>query len=172
MNIEGVFRVLEDLVAQGLVVSYAVGGAVAATYFLEPFATQDVAVFVRLPAESERTLLDPTPVFAFLTRSGYELEGDYVMIEGWPVQFLAPPGALGEEALERAHTVDAGETAVRILSAEYLAAIALATGRAKDRARLLMFLESPGFDRAAYEEIVERHGLDAAWAKFVRDFDL
>jgi hypothetical protein len=172
MNIAGVFQILEELVAQGLVDQYAVGGAVAATYFLEPISTQDVDVFIRLAAKPERALLDPTPVFAFLTQSGYEMEGEYVMIEGWPVQFLAPPGDLGEEALERAQTVDAGGTAVRILSAEYLAAIALSTGRAKDKARLLMFLESPGFDRAAFEEILQRHQLGAAWAKFVGDFDL
>lgn len=114
MNISAVFRILEDLVAEGVLESYAIGGAVAATYFLEPISTLDVDVFVRLPAEPGKTLLDPTPIFAFLSQRGHGMEGEYAMIEGWPVQFLAPPGALGEEAVERAQTVDAGGAPVRI----------------------------------------------------------
>lgn len=172
MNIQAVLRVLEDLVAEGVLESYAVGGAVAATYFLEPISTQDVDVFVRLHTEPGRTVLDPTPIFGFLSRRGYGMEGEYVMIEGWPVQFLAPPGALGEEAVDKAETVDAGGVPVRIVGAEHLAAIALATGRAKDKARLLMFLEKPEFDRSRFEGIVQRHGLEEAWTKFVREFQV
>lgn len=170
MNISAVFRVLEDLVAEGVLESYALGGAVAATYFLEPISTQDVDVFVRLPAEPGRSLLDPSPIFAFLARRGHGMEGEYVIIEGWPVQFLAPPGTLGEEALERAESVDADGDPVRILRAEHLAAIALSTGRAKDKARLLMFLESPDFDRPEFAAIVQRHGLGEAWARFMQEF--
>lgn len=172
MNIETVLRTLEDLVAEGVLESYAIGGAVAATYFLEPISTQDVDVFVRLPLEPGKLLLDPTPIFAFLSKRGYEMEGEYAMIEGWPVQFLAPPGALGEEAVEQAETVDAGGFSVRIVGAEHLAAIALATGRAKDKARLLMFLEHPGFERQGFEAIVQRHGLVDAWARFAQEFQV
>jgi len=94
------------------------------------------------------------------------------MIAGWPVQFLAPPGALGEEAVQQAEKVDAGGMPVHIVGAEYLTAIALATGRAKDKARVLMFLEYPAFNRAKFEEIVERHGLGLTWRKFVQEFQL
>jgi hypothetical protein len=172
MDIAGVFRVLEDLIAEGVLESYAIGGAVAATYFLEPISTQDVDVFVRLPLGPEKAVLDPTPIFAFLSRRGYEMAGEYAMIEGWPVQFLAPPGELGEEAVDQAETVDAGGVRVRILGAGHLAAIALSTGRAKDKARLLMFLEHPGFNRSEFEEIVHRHRLGDAWARFVRNFQV
>jgi hypothetical protein len=172
MNIEVVMRALEDLVSEGVVESYAVGGAVAATYYLEPISTQDVDVFVQLPVQPGSTILDPTPIFGFLSRRGYGMEGEYAMIEGWPVQFLAPPGALGEEAVESARIVDAGGFPVRIVGAEYLAAIALATGRAKDKARLLMFLESPEFNRSGFETIVQRHGLWDAWARFMQEFQV
>lgn len=112
------------------------------------------------------------PIFGFLSKRGYEMEGEYVVIEGWPVQFLAPPGSLGEEALDQAETIDAGGIPVRIVGAEHLAAIALATGRAKDKARLLMFFEHPGFNRLGFEAIVQRHGLGDAWARFVREFQV
>lgn len=172
MNIVTVLRTLEDLVAEGLLESYAIGGAVAATYYLEPISTQDVDVFVRLPTHPVRAVLDPTPIFAFLSERGYGTEGEYVVIEGWPVQFLAPPGALGEEAIEQAETVEVDGIRVRIVRAEHLAAIALATGRAKDKARLLMLLEYPEFNRSEFQAIIERHGLGDAWHRFVKDFRL
>ena len=172
MNIEAVLRALEELVAEGVLESYALGGAVAATYFLEPISTQDVDVFVRLPSVPGRIIVDPTPIFGFLSRRGYGMEGEYAMIEGWPVQFLAPPGELGEEAVDEAETVEASGFPVRIVGAEHLAAIALATGRAKDKARLLMFLENVDFDRARFETIVERHGLGEAWARFMQEFQV
>ena len=47
-----------------------------------------------------------------------------------------------------------------VSGAEYLAAIALQTARAKDKARLLQFIEAPhALDRTKFEELVERHGL-------------
>ena len=107
MNIEAALRTLEDLVAEGVLESYAIGGAVAATYFLEPISTQDIDVFVRFPSDKGKLILDPTPIFAFLSKRGYGMDSEYAIIEGWPVQFLAPPGSLGEEAVENAETVDA-----------------------------------------------------------------
>lgn len=172
MNIEAVLHALEEMVGQGVLESYAIGGAVAATYYLEPVSTQDIDVFVRLRTQPGKQILDPSPIFGFLSERGYGMEGEYAVIEGWPVQFLAPPGALGEEAVDQAQTVDAGGFTVRILGAEHLAAIALATGRAKDKARLLMFLEQPGFDRAGFDGIVHRHGLGDVWTKFVREFEV
>jgi hypothetical protein len=55
-------------------------------------------------------------------------------------------------------------------SAEHLAAIALQTGRAKDKARLLQFVEAGVLDAARFQAILARHGLVAAWQKFERQF--
>jgi hypothetical protein len=60
--------------------------------------------------------------------------------------------------------------AARVFSAEHLAAIALQTARAKDKARLLQFLEAGVLDVARFQEIVHRHGLVDAWMKFERQF--
>lgn len=49
--------------------SYALGGAVAATYYLEPISTQDVDVFVRLPGEPGTTVVDPSSTAQGLRRS-------------------------------------------------------------------------------------------------------
>ncbi len=166
MNIGDVLQTLHAMAEEGVVETYALGGAVAATYYLEPISTLDVDVFVRLKAKPDQAIIDPGPIFAFLAQRGHYLEGEYAVIGGWPVQFLAPPGALGDEALDRAEVVDADGTPVRLLPAEYLAAIALEVGRPKDKERIRMFLDSSEFDRDRFEDIVGRHGLESQWAKF------
>jgi hypothetical protein len=59
---------------------------------------------------------------------------------------------------------------VRVLTAEHLAAMALQAGRAKDKARLLQFVESGVLDASKFEELVIRHGLTDAWQRFGRQF--
>ena len=51
-----------------------------------------------------------------------------------------------------------------------LVAIALETGRAKDHARILQFLEQSAVDRQTLKDIVERHGLSAKWSQFEQRF--
>ncbi|MBA3725547.1 MAG: hypothetical protein H0W86_03625 [Armatimonadetes bacterium] len=172
MNIETALSLLNEMVEQGVMETYALGGAVAAANYLEPMSTLGVDVFVRLRTQPGATLQDPTPIFAFLAEKGHGMEGGYAVVDGWPVQFLAPPGELGEEALRNANTVDVDGIPVRIFRAEHLAAIALETGRAKDKARLLAFLESPDFDLAAFEDAVSRHALNGLWVQFKRDFGI
>ncbi len=171
MNIKTALGLINEMVEEGVIQSYALGGAVAATFYLEPMSTFDLDVFVQLRTADGSALQDPTPIFAFLKSKGHGMEGEYAMIDGWPVQFLAPPGKLGQEALDRAMTVDADDSPLRILRAEHLAAMALETGRAKDKARLLRFLESEEFDQDAFESIVQRHDLAERWVEFKREFE-
>ena len=51
-----------------------------------------------------------------------------------------------------------------------LAVIALQTGRAKDKARLLQFIESGALDPARFQAIIARHGLREAWQRFEKQF--
>ena len=48
--------------------------------------------------------------------------------------------------------------------------IALQTGRAKDKARLLQFVEAGAIDAARFQSILARHGLVEGWRKFERQF--
>jgi hypothetical protein len=59
---------------------------------------------------------------------------------------------------------------VRVFTAEYLAAVALQTSRAKDKARLLQFFETGALDRNKFETIVERHRLTEKWRQFQQQF--
>jgi hypothetical protein len=168
--LKDVFTVINQMQADGIIEHYALGGAVAATFYLEPISTIDVDFFISFPAVPGSLLFSTKPIFDYLTERGSTIEGEYLVVAGWPVQFLPPTSPLVEEGLNTAREFDlAGET-VRVLSAEHLAAIALATGRAKDRARLVQFLDSGILDSERLHEIMQRHGLLPKWAQFRERF--
>jgi hypothetical protein len=45
-----------------------------------------------------------------------------------------------------------------------------ATGRAKDKARLLQFIEAGVLDSSRFQAILTKHGLVAAWKRFEQQF--
>lgn len=173
MSIKTALALLNEMKAQGVIADYAVCEAVAASNYLDPVATLDLDVFLKMGVgHGKPILIDPTSIFEFLAKKGHEMEGGHVVVDGWPVQFLAPPETLGDEALKNAVYVDADGLSVRIITAEYLAAIALQAGRMKDKLRLLSFLEMDGFDRAAFDDIVRRFNLSESWERIVEEFHL
>lgn len=84
-------------------------------------------------------------------------------IEGIPVQFLPAYNALLKEALAQATTIAYGSTTTRVLRPEHLLAIALQTGRAKDRERVRLLLEQADLDRTLLDGILTRHALHPLW---------
>jgi len=143
--------------ADGVIQSYAVGGAVGATFYLEPVATLDVDIFILL--ETDSLILDLTPIFDYLKKLGGFIEGEYVLIAGTPVQILVANSPLVTEALKQAVVTDIEGLPVRVFTAEHLAAIALEVGRAKDKARLLQFIKEGALDMTKLHAILLRHGL-------------
>ena len=101
MRIQDALVALAEMEADGVVDRYAIGGAVGATFYLEPVATLDVDVFVTFRAEAGSLLVTPKPIFEYLMQRGATMEGEYVMIGGWPVQLLPTTGPLVVVALER-----------------------------------------------------------------------
>jgi hypothetical protein len=153
---------------EGVVERYAIGGAVGATFYLEPVATLDVDVFVVF--RSSGLILDPTPVFVYLKAHGGAMEGEYVVLAETPVRILPATTPLVEEALREAVEENVDDLPVSVFTAEHLAAIALEADRAKDKARVLQFLEEGALDLPRFEAILTRHGLGARWASFQRQF--
>jgi hypothetical protein len=170
MRIQDVLTAINQMEADGIIDQYAIGGAVGATFYLEPLATLDVDVFVAFRAESGRLLVSPQRIFDYLKARGGTMEGEYVVVAGWPVQFLPASGPLLKEALDRAVDSDVEGTRARVFTAEHLAAIALQTGRAKDKARLLQFIESGAVDAGRLQDIIVRHELLELWRRFERQF--
>ena len=170
MNINETIATINQMQSDGVIERYAIGGAVGATFYLEPIATLDVDIFVMFKAETGSAIVSLEPIFDYLKARGGAVQGEYIVISGWPVQFLPPTGPLVEEALRDAVTKDVEGTPARVFTAEHLAAIALQTGRAKDKARLLQFIEGGALDTARLQAIVARHGLVGAWRRFEKQF--
>jgi hypothetical protein len=159
-------EVINQMQADGVIAQYAIGGAVGATFYLEPVATLDIDVFVSFQASPGSALISLTPIYDYLTARGCRMEREYVVIAGWPVQFLPPGNALVGEALAQAVETDLEGVPARVMTAEHLTAIALQTGRAKDAARVLQFIESGTLDADKLDGILQRHGLVAKWEQF------
>jgi hypothetical protein len=170
MSVRDVIIAINQMEADGVIDRYAIGGAVGATFYLEPMATVDIDVFVAFRSEAGRLLADPTPIFDYLRERGWLMQGEYVVIAEWPVQFLPPTGPLVEEAMAEALAADVEGAPARVFSAEHLAAIALQTGRAKDKTRVAQFIEEGRLDTRRFQDILERHDLLEAWARFERQF--
>jgi hypothetical protein len=106
-----------------------------------------------------------------LKEHGCKMQGGHVIIADWPVQFRPADAPLLEEALRKAATIDVDEVPARVFTAEHLAAIALRTGRSKDKARRLQFIEARALNSEKFQAIIKRHGLSDGWERFQKQFD-
>lgn len=170
MKLKKTLAVINQMQAAGVIPQYAIGGAVGATFYLEPVATLDVDVFVAIHPAPGQLLASLKPIYDYLTTRGCKSEGEYLVIEDWPVQFLPPTGPLVAEAIAQARETDVEGERTFVFSAEHLVAIALQTGRAKDKARILQFVEAGVLDQPRSHQILKRHGLLDRWTLFERQF--
>ena len=159
---EKTLQVLNALERDGLLRRYAIGGAMAATFYIEPVLTFGLDVFILLP-KTPGDLLTLAPLYAALRARGYSEEGECVTIEEVPVQFLPAYNTLVEEALAEARETTYENTVTRVLRAEHLLAMALQTGRDKDRERVRLLVEQAELDRDYLAEVLTRHGLNTKW---------
>jgi hypothetical protein len=155
-------QVLNDLVTDGVLNRYAIGGAMGATFYVEPVLTFDLDIFVILP-QTVSGLLTLEPLYDSLRDRGYTEEGECVNIEGIPVQFLPAHNDLLVEALAEAREVFYEQTPTRVLRPEHLVAIALQTGRDKDRERVRLLRDEAKLDQAYLQSVLNRHGLEGKW---------
>lgn len=162
---ERTLQVLNVLERDGVLSRYAIGGAMGATFYVEPLLTFDLDVIVLLP-ETKSGLLTLAPLYDALRAKGYQEEGECVLIEGVPVQFLPAYNALLEEALREASETQYERTPTRVLRVEHLLAICLQTGRAKDRERVRLLRDQATLDHEYLHAVLHRHGLEGRWKEW------
>jgi len=151
-----VLRAANGLVAAGLVKDYALGGALAAIYYVEPFATYDADIFF---IAADKSLSAGIPaIYKHLQAQGWRVEQEHLLVKGFPVQFLAAQG-LTEEAVREARRIEYEGVSAKVFRAEYIIAIAAAVGRHKDLARVEQMLQQAHVDKSRLEKILERHKL-------------
>jgi len=161
-SMKDTFVVIHRMKEAGVIENYAIGGAIAAMFYVDPFATEDVDTFFVIRGAGD-TLDLLAPIYEYLGTLGYVADGAMINIEGWAVQFLPVYNPLIEEAVEQAREVEYLQILVRVISAEHLVAIMLDTGRPKDYARIARFLELDGLDMASLTDILLRHNLKDKW---------
>jgi hypothetical protein len=150
-----VLRAANELVFAGLIKDYALGGALAAIYYTEPFTTYADIIFIA----SDKTLSAGIPaIYSHLQSKGWRVEHEHLMIKDFPVQFLAGSG-LTEEAVREANPIEYEGVPAKVFRPEYIIAIAASVGRHKDLARIEQLLEQAKIDRPLLDDILRRHKL-------------
>ena len=151
-----VLRAANDLLAAGLIEDWALGGALAAIYYVEPFTTYDADIFF-IPKDKGLTSGIPA-IYEHLKSKGWKIEREHLLVREFPVQFLAASG-LTEEAVREAERIDYEGVPAKVFRAEHIVAIAASVGRAKDKVRIEQLLQQADLDQSRLENILERHKL-------------
>ena len=149
-------RAANGLVAAKLIEDWALGGALAAIYYVEPFTTYDADIFF-IPADKGLTAGIPA-IYAHLQAQGWQVEREHLVVRGFPVQFLAASGLTGE-AVREAERIEFEGVPAKIFSAEHIVAIAASVGRPKDKARIEQLLQQADLDKTKLGNILRRHKL-------------
>ena len=163
---EKVLQVLNRMQADGVIEKFAIGGGIAAIYYLQPHHTDDIDVFIPPVILGQSGLVSFGPIYSYLEELGYNTEREYIRIEGWLVQFVPASESVQEEAVAQADRVAFAGEYTSIFSAEHLAAELLRSGRLNDHARVVALLESEQMDMEVFHDILRRHGLAEKWKEF------
>ena len=165
---EEVARLLNEMVEVGVIVNYALFGAVAQMRYTEPVATLDADVLIEVSSPEKLDVL--RPLYEFCSERGYRAEGEAVLVGAWPAQFIPVFSKLTREAMEQADIADFEGVPLRVVRPAHLAVIALSVGRAKDWTRILALLESGSVTRDEIGALAARHELLETWEVFQKKF--
>lgn len=160
-SFETALRALNELKADGVVAEYAVGGAVAQSFWIEAIPTYDLDVFIVLP-QSSGLIVSIEPIYRWAEERGHGVKAEHIVIGGVPVQFLVSPDALTDEAIARAETMQYNDVRVRVIRPEYLIALYLSgsarTAARRERAAVLR--ERGRIDGSLLDDIMRRFRLE------------
>jgi hypothetical protein len=158
--------VVNDLKKKGIISDYAIGGGIAAIFYIEPILTYDLDIFIIIP--DEKSLQPLSVVYQYLKTNGYLPKEEQIVIEGVPVQFLPAHDELLQEAVAEAREIDYQGTMTRVMTVEHLLAIMLQTGRPKDRERFFKVMEEARIDQGKLSLILEHFALRKKFTQWQR----
>ncbi|HMO50692.1 MAG TPA: hypothetical protein PKE26_09735 [Kiritimatiellia bacterium] len=159
---------LNAMIRDEVITSYAVFGAVAQMRYTEAVSTMDADILVGLEDGDPLTLL--SPIYRYCQDHGYHPEGEAIRVGDWPVQFIPVYDELTSEALRLAEQGDLDGEPLWVVRADYLAVIALKTARTKDYLRISALLEADAVAPEDIARLASKHDLDAQWDIFRRRF--
>lgn len=155
-----VLLAIEDLQQRGLIVSYAVFGAIAQTFWDEAIPTFDLDILVRLD-DKQRAWVDLGPLYEWSREKGYAAEREHIIIGEIPVQFVPAPDGLHEEAIQTAAVLDFDGMPVRVVRPEYLIATWLVppANQAHRRERAARLRQAVQIDEVLLADVMQRYNL-------------
>jgi len=167
--LEKAFKVIHQMHKEGILKDYAIGGAVAAIYYTEPFDTEDIDIFF-VPPEKEKIII-LTPFYDWLVeKKKYKVWKEYVLIGKTPIQFIPAATELEKEAVKNADTVSYKGVELKILRPEYLIAIFLQVYRRKDITKLIKLFDEAKIDKNLLIEILTKYNLRKKYEDFIRKY--
>src|SRR3989338_1623689 len=152
-------EVLNGLKDKALIDDYAVGGGIATIFYTEPVFTYDLDVFVIVKSEPAEKIISLTSVYDYLVSKGYSWKGEHIIIEGLPVQFIPVGSGIERDAIDNAKNITYGGVKTKILSAEYLIAIALKVGIRKDFDKICRLIDQAKVDKKTLEAVLKKYHL-------------
>ncbi|MDP4192601.1 MAG: hypothetical protein Q8858_13630 [Bacteroidota bacterium] len=149
---------INSLIDEGIILKYAIGGGIASLYYLEPTTTYDLDIMVILAFE-ENIFTPLKPIYEWAKKHDFSVEDEYIFIDSVPVQFLPVYKDLVKEAVENSLKINLYDVETYVIGPEYLVAIMLDTGRAKDKLRALQFYQEVQLDKDFLNKLLERYSL-------------
>jgi hypothetical protein len=168
---EKALKIVSQAQAEGLFSSYAIGGGIAALFYIEPVATFDLDIFI-IQEKSSSPVVSLSPIYSWLTARGYKPSNEQVIIEGIAVQFIPVYNDLVKDGVLNAAEKKYGNTPARVLRPEYLIALMLQTFRPKDKERLCKFLQETAIDYPLLDSILIKYDLKNIFETFKRQYDV
>jgi hypothetical protein len=163
-SLADVFRTLNEMKAESVVIEYAIGGAMAALFYAEVTRTYDIDVFAYMPSQAG-PILDMTGLYAWARNRGFGPDAEHLMIHTVPVQFLPANEGLEQEAVMEAQTFEYGGEPVRVMRPEHLVALYTRAGGAGRRERAILLLKTGVVDVQELNALLQRYNLVDAWNK-------
>lgn len=156
-------QIINKLKSEGLIEDYAIGDGVGTMYYTEPISTYDLDIFITIEEKGQGIIL-LTPVFEYLKSKGYKWSGEHIILDDYPVQFIAADD-LEKAAIKNARDITYQGVKTRVMGPEHLIAILLRAGRAKDILKVGMILEQYSIDHSRLSGILTRYKLKEKYRK-------
>ena len=127
--------------------------------FLDKFNLDIFFIPLQEPRKKELILL--TPIHSYLKAKGYnKWVGQWIIIEGVPVEFL-PSEGLAKEAVDNAMETEFEGIKTKIIVPEYLVALLLKANRDKDKIKIEMLLKQVKIDREKLKGILSKEFINS-----------
>ena len=160
---------INELVSNGIIKNYAIGGGMGQFYYIEAGTTYDLDIMLELHIE-DNPLNPLKDIYQWARKENYVEDKEHIIIEGIAVQFLPAYNELLKEAVAYSNKITLFGVATKVIKAEYLMAIMLQTYRSIDKTRLSKFFEEVNYDEALFQNIINKYALVDKLEDFKRKF--